>query len=183
MEKIILSILFSIFLGTLTAQNTVSHTVTISVPKIAILDIESSGSDDIEFIIDKPDEAGHTIDFSDIHHTGLWLNYSSVKSSGQPDRTILATLSGALPEGFHLYLEASDFNGSGKGKLGSSTGRKELTNQPVGIIDNIGSCYTGNGLNNGHALTYSLEFDDDNFGQIAQGNFNNISVTYTFLEN
>jgi hypothetical protein len=65
---------------------------------------------------------------------------------------------GEIPEGVHLKVKASEAEGSGKGKLGHSTGEIVLSENPADIIFDIGSCYTGNGTSNGHILKYELEY-------------------------
>ena len=92
-------------------------------------------------------------------------------------------IQGEIPKGIRVKLEASDVAGSGKGKTGQPTGVVTLSNEPSDVILNIGSCYTGKGLNNGHYLTYKMEFDEaaDEYHQLASGQ-TSLNVIYTLTD-
>ena len=83
----------------------------------------------------------------------------------------------------NLKVEASGASGTGKGDLGLSSGVVTLSNQPTEIISNIGSCYTGKGVNNGHLLKYKLEFDKSSVGnsQLFQTE-TSLNVIYTLTD-
>ena len=70
-----------------------------------------------------------------------------------------------------------------KGKLGTPTGELVLTTTPVEIISNIGSCYTENGPQKGHQLTYSLELTSgDDYGLLDFDASKTFTVTYTLSD-
>ena len=112
----------------------------------------------------------------------LWINYSSSLASGQNSRSIVAEISqGALPEGITLYLKASNYSGTGGGNYGHSAGKVSLSSQPKPIITNIGNCFTGDGINNGHLLAFSIEISD--YTKIVSVENSSIVVLYTITDN
>ena len=90
---------------------------------------------------------------------------------------------GQIPKGFILKLQASESIGNGAGQLGLPLQKVTLNNQPVDIISQIGSCYTGNGVQNGHLLTYHLELEDPNtlYSQLSQEQ-SSINIVYTLTD-
>ncbi|HKL34590.1 MAG TPA: hypothetical protein VJ919_18765, partial [Tangfeifania sp.] len=58
-----------------------------------------------------------------------------------------------------------------------------LSNQPSDVIVDIGSCYTGKGINNGHYLTYKLEKDksSESYAMLNQQN-TSVNVVYTLTD-
>ncbi|HKI87647.1 MAG TPA: hypothetical protein VKA38_01380, partial [Draconibacterium sp.] len=83
--------------------------------------------------------------------------------------------------GISLYLEASQYTGSGDGKLGHPAGKINLTNQPQPIITGLGSCYTGDGINNGHSLSFSMEISD--YSKIHAVDETKFTIMYTITDN
>lgn len=81
-----------------------ANTVSIEIPEVAILDIESNGSENISLALNPPREAGQSIDFSEAVDSSLWLNYSSVRSvPTENNRSIYARLvSGSVPVALRL---------------------------------------------------------------------------------
>ena len=181
-RSLISFMLFFLTFGFINGQNSISHEVSVKMPEVALLRLESTGSPNIDFELKAPLEAGHPLDISELRISKYWLNYSSVHPANLPDRKVYATLSGNLPPGTVLFVEASPYSGKGQGKKGSSSGRKILSGQPVEIINGIGTCFTGKGINQGHLLTYSLELDNSNYTAIGAGNYNHIQVIYTIAE-
>ncbi len=167
---------------TITGQNSQGHSVAISVPRVALISIEGAGSNGIEFIANEPAQAGHSILFTNTEVSGLWLNYSSTVGHNQPKQKVLATVSGNIPEAISLTVEAGNYLGSGKGLMGQPTGKQVLSETPVEIISQIGNCFTGKGINNGHLLTYSIELDETSFHTLSTGKYENILVIYTISE-
>lgn len=129
------------------------HTVTISIPEIAIVDIEPAASKNITLGYTAPDEAGNPI-VPNASNTTLWLNYSSIKSVADPTRTVSVKLTALIP-GVDIKVTAAAATGSGGGATGTGS-TKTLTASDQILISGIGSAYTGNGANNGHNLTYEL---------------------------
>jgi len=179
---ILVILLLILFATTARTQSSQSHQVRIVIPKVALIDMESAGSSAVVLSLDKPNEAGHGLQAAAQNSSGYWVNYSSVLASGQPERKVMASLSGNIPEGVKVLLVASPYSGEGKGKNGIPSGKKILSGEPTEIISNIGSCYTGNGVNNGHLLTFSLEVDEGKYEAIRHGDFENLRVTYTLTE-
>jgi hypothetical protein len=167
-------------------SNTKSQDITISIPEVALLDLESSTtSSAIRLNAVAPNEAGNSLDFSSASSNDIWLNYSSIVGSSQPSRKVCAFIEGSVPDGVIVSVTASSYSGNGKGRNGAPIGNVILSNNMQDIITNIGSCYTGNGPNNGHKLTYSLELDrsNDSYGKLKFDQSANISVTYILSDN
>ena len=179
-----------IFVGTTFANdnggddNTAAHTVGIDIENLAIIDIESTGngnSNDITMSPSAPTEAGDAISFSGITNSNLWLNYSSIVSSGKT-RSVSAGISNKLPGGVTLKVAAGNVSQHGKGAKGSAKNDAQtLTSGGVDVITGIGSCYTGKGPNKGSNLTYTLEMDEDKYEQLYQGAYS-VTITYTITD-
>lgn len=163
--------------------NTASHTVGISVSKLALVDIETSGNNiNISLTPNSITEAGKGLSFDGVTNSNLWLNYSSIVGSNQT-RSISASITEGLPAGVSLKVAASAPASSGKGTLGTSAASTAttLTTGGITIIDGIGSCYTGDGANSGSNLTYSVVVNDANYATILEQNYS-VTVTYTISE-
>ncbi|BAP33649.1 uncharacterized protein CHSO_4612 [Chryseobacterium sp. StRB126] len=160
MNKLKLTVAMSLFAaaisGNLSAQdsNTDSHTITISVPEVALVDIEPAAAKNITLGFTAPTEAGSPI-LPSAANTTLWLNYSTIKSDTKPSRSVSVKLNAIIP-GIDVHVTAAAPTGAGAGALGTSAGLLTLSAADQTIISGIGSAYTGNGANNGHNLTYAL---------------------------
>ena len=156
--------------------------VNFSITEIALVDIEPDFNNSIQFVIRPTAEKGQQLEIMDSSNESLWINYSSALSNTHQSRSIIAEISqGTLPNGLELFVEASNYSGLGKGKLGLSVGKTSLTNRPKPIITNIGSCFTGDGINNGHLLTFSIEIKD--YEKIRSGEETIFTVLYTIKDN
>lgn len=132
-----------------------------SIPEIALIDIESVSTNDVRFTVVPSNEPGENANIFESSNDPLWINYSSALSNSNSSRSVTAEISqGELPDGILVYLEASSYTGTGRGNLGHPAEKIELSTQPRPIITGIGNCYTGNGVNNGHLLHFSLEISD-----------------------
>ena len=80
-----------------------------------------------------------------------------------------------------MYLEASAYSGTGKGQLGQPTEKINLTNQPLPIITGVGNCFTGDGVNNGHLLKFSIEVSD--YSKLYAIDETVFTVLYTITDN
>jgi hypothetical protein len=168
-----------------TAQdNTATHEINVRIPEVALLGLVSEIQTDIHLNAALSTEAGDAVDFSDAANNRVWINYSSIISEATPKRKVIAMVQGEMPQGVKLVVEASDYSGSGKGKLGKPAGEVVLSNQPSDVIVDIGSCYTGKGVNNGHYLTYKLEKDNssESYAMLNQKN-TSVNVVYTLTDN
>lgn len=156
--------------------------VSISLPQIALVDIEPSINNNINFTFTPPGESGNSGVIEESTGTNLWINYSSSLSTLQSSRSILAEISqGIFPEGINLYVEASSYSGSGEGQHGQTSGKTIISGQPRPIISNLGNCYTGDGINSGHSLNFSLEIDD--FSKVHSMDETNFTILYTITDN
>lgn len=89
-----------------------------------------------------------------------WLNYTT--SVMPPESTLSITVeisSGTVSDGMELRVEAGTCT-SCEGNPGLPTGQVIITNAPQVLINNIGTCSTGSGINFGHQLTYSIVITD-----------------------
>ena len=140
-------------------QQSARHPVCLVIPEIAIVDIEPNNTA-INLQFSAPLDGGNAIS-ADEANESKWLNYTSAISRTGSSRYITAQIAnGSLPEGIELRLAANDYSGSGKGAHGQSSGQISLSSTPKTIISNIGRAFTGNGVGNGHQLTYSLAISD-----------------------
>ena len=186
LKCLILFFAFSIFVPCILMgqENIADHKINIEIPEVALLGLISDGSADINFIATTPEEAGNSVSFDNVAQTkSIWINYSSIVSNDVPDRKIIATVQGEIPDGVQLLVKASEATGIGGGKLGHSVGTVKLSNEPTDVIVDIGSCYTGKGANNGHYLTYQLNFDptSDKYSQLIQ-KLVSFNVVYTLTD-
>ncbi|APD05833.1 hypothetical protein UJ101_00281 [Flavobacteriaceae bacterium UJ101] len=172
--------------GVLFAQdtNTANHNVIIKIPNLAILDLETTSSLDINLAGTNPTEAGLPIDFTNGTNSDLWLNYSSVIGSGVTSRNVKVKYTGTMPDGLALSVVAASDAGGGAGNFGTPAAKFELTETDQDIITSVGSCYTGDGANKGHNLTYSLDLASGaDYGDIRVDEAGEtLVVTYTFID-
>lgn len=188
MKKINLKLSGAIFLfmlisGTISAQwRSAELNVNFALPEIALIDIEPGINNDVHFTVNPAVEPGSAPVVSESKGTKLWINYSSSLSSTRNSRSIVAEISqGTVPSGVTISLTASGASGTGKGQRGQSTGKVQLSGQPKPIISNIGNCFTGNGVNNGHLLTFSIEIQD--YSKVFAAQNSNFLVVYTITDN
>jgi hypothetical protein len=100
-----------------------------------------------------------------------WINYVNESNPTEPLKSISAYIaSGDIPPGVEIYAEASHDNGLGHGKTGRPTGKVKLSNVPVILINEIGTCNTGNGKFHGHKVTLYTMVKD--YAQMHSGDFN-----------
>ena len=167
----ILMILFLGVSGTLLAQTTANHTLTLSVASIARIGVTAG----VTLTVDDPGTAGDD-PTSDSDNTGR-LRYTSTVPSGQSRRiTAEWGATDAAPAGTQLTLTATP----GGGKLGSSAGEKVISSSAEDIITGVGSCATGSGAGNGAVLDYTLEVTD--VGSLIAGDSEDVIVTFTITD-
>ena len=192
MNRIFKHTLIALFLSTsfftLNAQTDGTedaHAVGVTIPEVAILDIEPSGS---SFVLqpEKPTEAGMALDFTESFNTDLWLNYSSiVGSKTDASRSVNVKIAdGSVPDGLLLKVEAAKDAGNGDGIMGTPDGVVTLTENAQNIVSNIGSCYTNSPAKNGHNLTYRLELNtaEGSYGKIDFDQTTTLKIVYTITE-
>jgi hypothetical protein len=163
------------------------HDVVISIPEVALVDLEAASGTSINLGPAAPTEAGLPLDFSGQTNSDIWLNYSSIKSTANdPTRDITAAItSGVLPAGMALDVTAAADAGNGDGLMGSSAGAVTLTGSAQDVITGIGSAYTGDGVNNGHNLTYALSLAAaaGSYAALDADDATTIQITYTISDN
>lgn len=187
--KVRLFILFAWFAALLprvglAQDNTTSHQVHIVIPEVARIALVSEEGAQVFFHPFSDREAGSSLLFDgQLTNRSFWLNYTSIKKSTSHTRTISAYLKQALPAGINLMVTAMPAEGSGKGQLGTSVGTVLLTESPEVILSDIGSCYTGKGVGNGHNLVYALEVDESKlaYEKLQQMQLS-LDVVYTISE-
>lgn len=89
----------------------------------------------------------------------VWLNYSSVVEYGSTNSIYVSLNPGNLPAEISIQLTISKDAGGGSGQVGIPNSSIILRTSPQPIVTNIGTCYTGRGVNNGHLLSYSWILD------------------------
>lgn len=187
MQKLSTALLVSFLTLTLSVNaqdtNQDSHTIGISIPEVAILDIEPAASKNITMNFTAPTEAGDPLT-NPANNTSLWLNYSSIKSAADPTRTISVKLT-SLIAGVDIKVTAGAAAVSGDGTKGTPGAQLTLTTADQTIISGIGSAYTGNGASSGHNLTYEVAFGTSGTALYSDLAFssNTATVTYTISDN
>lgn len=166
-----------------------SHLVTITVPEVALLDLESSNKS-IDFILTgtAPKEAGLPMTFEDAtaKNTSIWMNYSSIiGSKTEKERNVSVQITeGDVPTGLKLTVLAGACK-SGAGAIGTSSAILTLSGKPQNIITGVGSTYTEDGAGKGHNLTYQLDYIKDAATDYAKLDFdasNVLEITYTLSD-
>lgn len=187
-SKILFFIILTLSSASIIAQDNSSATqqVVITVPEVALVDLESTSGSTIQVNPDTPNEAGMAADFSKATNSSIWINYSSiVNSKFDPARNITAQItSGFVPAGIVLSLVASKDAGRGEGNMGTPTAKINLNGSAQNIITGVGSAYTGNGAQKGHKLTYSLEMDSQkgSYAKLDADQSNTLTITYTLTD-
>ncbi len=158
--------------------NTDNHQITIQIPTVALLDLETSGTKNFTAPFVQSTEAGDKITAPAPNST-LWLNYSSIQTGATTKRVDVKT--SALVTGVDINLIAST-SATGAGTLGTPTAGITLTGTEQPLITGIGSAYTVTGPNNGHQLNYTFAATDANYAALRSGN-TTVIVTYTLVDN
>lgn len=161
-----------------------NHNINITIPEVAILDIEPAGSKNITMSFTSPGEAGLPL-IAPASNSTLWLNYSSIIAAVADVRTVSVSLDALVP-GVDINLTAAAATGTGAGELGAPVGTPiTLTTTDQTIITGIGSAYTGDGSGNGHNLTYTLGVGTTGGAAYADlvASSTIATVTYTISDN
>ena len=180
----LISLLILLLLGNsfcLASDKNASHKSTVTIPEVALLSLQFEGNPGVQMTATAPTMAGTPLNLENHSNTTVWLNYSSVTAPDQK-RKVTAMVVGEIPEGVTIKLNADESTGQGKGKLGKSNGKITLSNIPGDIISDIGSCYTGRGIQNGHKLSYSVEIDNAHFYKSIKAVETSLSVVYTLTD-
>lgn len=109
-----------------------------------------------------------------------WMNYSFIVSPSDPPGSIsVSIVSGNIPPGMEIYIQAGNNNGLGNGKTGRPTGKIKLGNIPSVLINDIGTSYTGHGKHQGHQITLSIVIVD--YALVQPGEFT-LNLQYTLKQ-
>lgn len=159
-----------------------NHTITIAIPEVALLDIELAGSKNISTAFTAPTEAGLPIVGPTAGLNTLWLNYSSIVTSGGTDdsRTISVKATG-LAAGILLNVVAGApvvVGGSG----GAPVAITSVSTADQVIMTNIGSVYTGDGVSSGSNIAYALSAPAATYGALIASS-TVVTVIYTLSDN
>lgn len=156
-------------------SGSVSHKVNVSVPRVALINIAHN-------VDSKENTSFHKPRFQNGRSDGHWINYSSIVNHENSTRSVMVAISGKLPEGVYLSVQATSYQGNGNGKTGVPSEKLNLSEIPQALITDIGSCYTGTGSNNGHMIFYAIESNQSenikNFNEISQ----DVSIVYTLTD-
>ena len=191
MKKSVVTIVAGLFISGLVFaapegddNGSASHSVSINIPTIALVDVESVNGGEAGVINLSPTvsslEAGEAVDFGTASNSDLWLNYTSVVEGSSSTRQITVELDNEnkLPDGVSLLVSAGGIS-SGKGKKGSpESGKVIISKTAKNLITGIGSCYTESGANKGHRLTYELSLDSDDYEDLIADTYD-VEITYT----
>ena len=162
--------------------STDNHQVTVVVPNVALLDLETSVAKNFPATFTQPTplEAGQKVSVP-TNNTDLWLNYSSIIPSTVTARTVKVKASALVP-GVGIAVVAATATTGGKGTLGTPTPAVTLTTADQSLITGIGSAYTESGPSKGHQLTYSFTANDADYAALRAAS-TAITVTYTLVDN
>ena len=129
--------------------NVVSHTVTMQVNDIAVLNLTGGN---ITLTVTAPATGGEVP--QDGTDSTCYLQYTSTVPSSQT-RNISVAWGGsdAAPAGTSLLVTATPSGGTNEGSTG---GQKTITSSAQNVVTTIGSCYTGTGGTDGANLAYVL---------------------------
>lgn len=158
-----------------------NHQITVTVPTIALLDLEATSSKDFSatFVQPTPLEAGQKIT-NPANNTSVWLNYSSILPlTGVTTRRVAVKVNAVVP-GVDISVVAGTAT-TGAGTRGTPGAAVTLTTADQNLITGIGSAYTATGVSNGHNLTYSFAAADGNYANL-RGSSPVITVTYTLID-
>jgi hypothetical protein len=189
MKKLTFAIIAFLGLGTVGAMaqvdtQTDNHTVTVVVPEVALLDIESAGSKSFSMTFVANGEAGLGLT-SPAANASLWLNYTSVVTAAAPDnvRQINVKLGTAVP-GVDIAVTPATpvFTGGTVASAGTSGAAVTLTAAAQDIVTGIGSVYTGDGVNKGVNVSYGVTAPAAAFAALVAGS-TAVVVTYTLTDN
>lgn len=156
------------------------HLVSVVVPTLAILDIETvSASKDFTATFLAPTEAGEKL--APVTNSLLFLNYSSIQTGSVLKKVTVKT--SAVVPGVDINVTAATATSTGGGTKGTPVGTPVvLTTLDQSLITGIGSAYTASGPTVGHQLNYNLVASDTNYGNLRSGPAASVTVTYTIAD-
>lgn len=166
------------------SQNDENHSLKVTIPKVALISVQSNNAT-ISLQGTNVVTAGKKLQFNSTDNS-TWINYSSIIGSNvESSRYVAVEISeGTIPTGLDLVVKASDDTGNGEGDVGKPIETYQVLNEaPVKLIENIGSCYTGVGINKGHNISYKLkENSNSSYGDFNYEDTQIVAVTYTLSD-
>lgn len=162
--------------------NNDSHTIQVTIPEVALLDIETTGTKNFNVAFTAPTEAGSALG-NPSNNTSHWLNWSSIITETGLDasRAIMVKLSAVVP-GVDIKVVPGTITG-GQGTRGTIVSAGvTLTTTDQNLITAIGSCYTESGNDKGSNLTYSFTPIAASYGLLVTST-PTVTVTYTLTDN
>lgn len=109
-----------------------------------------------------------------------WLNYNVTVTPPDPPVSISVEItSGIISEGLQLQLQAGIYSGTGGGNPGIPAGILTLSSISQVLIDNIGTCNTGRGVNVGQQLTYTLGISDYS---VVKSSSSTVNILFTIIQ-
>ena len=155
-----------------------SHQVTVTIPPVALLDIEAAATKDFTVAFAAPTEAGDAIVAPTTGLNTKWLNYSSILNAGSTSRKVTVESVSAVPAGITIGVTAGVPTGTGT--LGVSAGPvPTISMTPADVITGIGSVYTGNGTGVGSQLSYAIGLGT--YSSLVAGSVI-VTVKYTLVD-
>jgi len=162
-----------------------AHNLTITIPEVALLDLEApSNNTNVSLVGTHSTEAGDPVAFNATNNS-IWLNYSSIIGGSAKRNITVKITNGDVPNGLSLKVKAGTANTAlGKGDFGTPEVASVVINKTddTQIISNVGSVYTGTGINKGHNLTYSLEQSGSYADLKHNGAGETLTITYTLSD-
>ncbi|WP_341227338.1 hypothetical protein [uncultured Arcticibacterium sp.] len=168
-------VVFLFFSSTIYGQSTVM--INLTLPSVAKMDVEPN-KNGFNLALTAPSEAGNGIT-NQTTNSSKWINFTSAVTPGYT-RAISANYSGTALSGLDIIMEIASHSGGGAGARGNSVSSIILSNSSQTIISGIGGAYTGNGINNGYNLTYSLDVTDFSLLRNAS---KSLTVVFTMSDN
>ncbi|MBE0650985.1 MAG: hypothetical protein IH595_09095 [Bacteroidales bacterium] len=158
--------------------NTTHVRFELSIPPIALINLAYEKDEIVShsFAL-STNEVEQVITKTDVEKT--WLNYSSIVNPGSTNYITANISAGFLPPDVSLSVFVSPDAGAGAGALGTPVGEIKLTDYPQNLIVNIGSCYTGAGVNKGRLINYVWDNPESYNYFLLYQHGKPISVTYT----
>ncbi len=179
-----MALLFQLFSNAVVGQNSQTTKVhmNLKIPPIALINFAVLNDQVISHSFSlSSDRVEQTITKTNVAKT--WLNYSSIVNPGSSNYITANISSGALPADVTLHVSVSPDAGAGGGELGKPVGEITLTHYPQNLIIDIGSCYTGAGINKGRLIHYIWDNPESYDYYLRYLHGKPISVTYTITSN
>lgn len=110
-----------------------------------------------------------------------WINFTSLVGAADPNMSVsVQIVSGTLPQGMDLVVEVLPYRGLSKtNQQGTPTSKVIASYTPQVIISNIGTCFTGNGRNEGFQVIYTFVIRD--YSRLSSGS-ESIYLQYTIMQ-